>query len=220
MLTDAAHMPETTLRNAVAYEDWLAEADGDFAWAAFDENTAAGMCYTSGTTGDPEGRALFAPLQRAARADGVAAATRIGPVARATGAAGGADVPRQRLGARLLRADGGRQMVMPGAKLDGASVYELLETEKVTFTAAVPTVWLMLLQHWSRPATEAAASEARGDRRLGLPARDDARSSRTNYGVEVIHAWGMTEMSPLGTLCTHEAGRCGPRRRGAARRSS
>ena len=55
VLTDAAHMPKTTLKNAVAYEDWIAEVDGDFAWAAFDENTAAGMCYTSGTTGNPKG---------------------------------------------------------------------------------------------------------------------------------------------------------------------
>ena len=70
VLTDAAHMPATTLKNAVAYEDWIGEADGDFAWKSFDENTAAGMCYTSGTTGNPEGRALLAPLQRAARHDG------------------------------------------------------------------------------------------------------------------------------------------------------
>ncbi|TIP59333.1 MAG: long-chain fatty acid--CoA ligase, partial [Mesorhizobium sp.] len=55
VLTDRAHMPQTSLANAVAYEEWLAEADGDFAWKTFDENTAAGMCYTSGTTGDPKG---------------------------------------------------------------------------------------------------------------------------------------------------------------------
>ena len=70
VLTDAAHMPQTTLKNAVAYEDWIAEADGDFAWMTFDENTAAGMCYTSGTTGRSQRRAVFASLQRAARADG------------------------------------------------------------------------------------------------------------------------------------------------------
>ena len=70
VLTDKAHMPQTTLKNAVAYEDWIAEADGKFEWKTFDENTAAAMCYTSGTTGDPEGRAVFAPFQRAARADG------------------------------------------------------------------------------------------------------------------------------------------------------
>jgi fatty-acyl-CoA synthase len=66
ILTDDAHMPETSLKNAVSYESYLAEADGDFTWAEFDERTAAGMCYTSGTTGDPEGRGLFAPLQRSA----------------------------------------------------------------------------------------------------------------------------------------------------------
>ena len=70
VLTDAAHMPQTPLRNAVPYEDWIAEVDGDFAWKTFDENTAAGMCYTSGTTGNPKGRGLLASLERAACADG------------------------------------------------------------------------------------------------------------------------------------------------------
>ena len=73
----------------------------------------------------------------------------------------------------------GASLVMPGAKLDGASIYELLETERVTFTAAVPTVWLMLLQHLRRQPAEAAAPEAGGDRRLGLPARHDRSTSRT-----------------------------------------
>ena len=107
ILTDArAHAGDRRCTNAVAYEDWIAEADGDFAWATFDENTAAGLCYTSGTTGDPEGRALFAPLQRAARPDGAACRTRMGICVARRRPAGGADVPRQRLGARLLRADG------------------------------------------------------------------------------------------------------------------
>ncbi len=73
VLTDAAHMPATALKNAVPYEEWIAEVDGDFAWKSFDENTAAGMCYTSGTTGQSQGRALFASLQRAAFDDGGAA---------------------------------------------------------------------------------------------------------------------------------------------------
>ena len=96
----------------------------------------------------------------------------------------------------------GAALVMPGAKLDGPSIYELLDTYKVSFTAAVPTVWLMLLQDLEKTGGKLPHLEARGDRRLGLPARDDARRSRTTYGVEVIHAWGMTEMSPLGSLCS------------------
>ena len=79
VLTDKEHMPETTLRNAVAYEDWIAQSDGDFEWQNFDENTAAAMCYTSGTTGDPEGRAVFAPFQRAPRVHGQLPRTRWAP---------------------------------------------------------------------------------------------------------------------------------------------
>ena len=70
VLTDAAHMPATKLKNAIAYEDWIGEVDSDFRWKEFDERTAAGLCYTSGTTGNPEGRALFASLERPAFDDG------------------------------------------------------------------------------------------------------------------------------------------------------
>ena len=108
VLTDAAHMPQTTLKNAVAYEEWIAEADGDFAWKSFDENTAAGMCYTSGTTGNPKGvlyshrsNVLHALMANNADMKGLSSPRR--------GDAGGADVPRQQLGAGVRRADGGRQ---------------------------------------------------------------------------------------------------------------
>ncbi len=97
VLTDKAHMPQTTLPNVVAYEEWLDEADGDFAWKTFDENTAAGMCYTSGTTGDPKGVALQPPLERAACHDR-RHARRDGPVVARHDPAGRADVPRQCLG--------------------------------------------------------------------------------------------------------------------------
>ena len=97
MLTDKAHMPQTALPNAVAYEEWLDEADGDFAWKTFDENTAAGMCYTSGTTGNPKGVALQPSLERAARHD-CGDARRDGPLLARHDTAGCADVPRQRLG--------------------------------------------------------------------------------------------------------------------------
>ncbi|MEP7032006.1 MAG: AMP-binding protein, partial [Pseudolabrys sp.] len=145
VLTDKAHMPKTTLKNAVAYEDWIAEVDGQFEWKSFDENTAAGMCYTSGTTGHPKGvlyshRSNVLHSMIAAVPDAMAASSRdvILPV-----------VPMFHAncwGLALTAPMVGATLVMPGAKMDGASIYELLDTYKVTFTAAVPTIWLMLLQ--------------------------------------------------------------------------
>ncbi len=198
VLTDAAHMPATALPNAVAYETWLAEADGDFAWKTFDEGTAAGMCYTSGTTGDPKGvvyshrsNVLHAMIACMPDSMGISSRDVILPVvpmfhANAWGLAQSAPM----IGAKL---------VMPGGKMDGASIYEMLDTEKVTFSAAVPTVWLMLLQH-----LEETGKTLPHLRRvvIGGSACPPAimRKFKDNYDVEVIHAWGMTEMSPLGTL--------------------
>ena len=97
----------------------------------------------------------------------------------------------------------GAKLVFPGPALDGKSVYELIETEKVTFAAGVPTVWQMLLGHMqAERACSFSHAQAHRDRRLGLPAGHDRRLPASDYGVEVLHAWGMTEMSPLGTLCT------------------
>ena len=146
VLTDAAHMPKTTLPNAVPYEDWLAEADDDFAWKSFDENTAAGLCYTSGTTGNPKGvvyshRSNVIHAWQASTADMFGCSSRdvIMPV-----------VPMFHANCWSIAFTAplnGSALVMPGAKLDGASVYEMLEVGKVSITAAVPTVWLMLLQY-------------------------------------------------------------------------
>ena len=97
VLTDEAHMPETTLKNAVAYEEWIGEVDGDFAWKNFDENTAAGMCYTSGTTGNPKG-VLYSHRSNVLHSMIAAMPGRHGRVVARRGAAGGADVPRQLLG--------------------------------------------------------------------------------------------------------------------------
>jgi fatty-acyl-CoA synthase len=200
VFTDAAHMPKTSLRNAVPYEEWLAEADGDFAWAQFDENTAAGMCYTSGTTGNPKGvvyshrsNVLHALAHSSASVLGISANDVILPV-----------VP-------LFHANGwslaftapitGATLVMPGMRLDGESVYELLDTYKVTCTAGVPTVWLMLLQH-----LEKTGGKLPHLRRVVIGGSACPRAMtatfQDRYGVDVVHAWGMTEMSPLGSACT------------------
>jgi fatty-acyl-CoA synthase len=204
ILTDAAHMPQTKLRNAVAYEDWIAEVDGDFAWRNFDENTAAGMCYTSGTTGNPKGvvyshrsNVLHSLIACAPDMLGVGARDVVLPVVpmfHANGWSLALTVPMM-----------GATMVMPGAKLDGASVYELLTEYKVTLTAGVPTVWLMLLQH-----LEATGNKLPTVKRVVIGGsaapRAMIKTFQDVYGVEVMHAWGMTEMSPLGTVCTLKPG--------------
>jgi fatty-acyl-CoA synthase len=200
ILTDAATMPVTSLKNAIAYEQWIAEVDGDFAWKTFDENTAAGMCYTSGTTGHPKGvvyshrsNVLHAMAANSGDMLGLASRDVVMPI-----------VPLFHANAWSIAFSApmaGATLVMPGMKLDGASVYEMLTEFKVTCSAAVPTVWLALLQH-----LEAHGGKLPHLKRVVIGGsacpRAVTKAFQDNYGVEVIHAWGMTEMSPLGTTCT------------------
>ena len=200
VLTDAANMPKTTLKNAVAYEEWIGEADGDFAWRSFDENTAAGMCYTSGTTGHPKG-VVYSHRSNVLHSLGASAADVLGisscdvvlpvvPMFHANGWSLALTTPMV-----------GATVIMPGPKLDGASIYELLQRYRVTCTAAVPTVWLMLLQY-----LEATGAKLPYLKRVVIGGsacpRAITKTFQDIYGVEVLHAWGMTEMSPLGTVCS------------------
>ena len=200
VLTDAAHMPQTNLRKAIAYEEWLTETDEDYVWPEFDERTAAGLCYTSGTTGNPKGvlyshRSNTLHAMTATSSDGLMIDLHdtVLPVvplfhANAWGLAHAAPMR-------------GAKLVMPGPKLDGASVYELFETEKVTMTAGVPTVWMMLLDHLRRNKLKFSTLKRLG---VGGSAFPEAliREFEEVYGIDVRHAWGMTEMSPVGSTGT------------------
>jgi acyl-CoA synthetase (AMP-forming)/AMP-acid ligase II len=200
ILTDKAHMPATKLKNAVAYEDWIAEVDSDFKWASFDENTAAGLCYTSGTTGDPKGvlyshRSNVIHSMTASFNDTLACSSRdsILPV-----------VPMFHANSWSLAFSApmtGAKLVMPGAKLDGESIYELLEAEQVTFSAAVPTVWLMLLQYLQKTGKRPTTMNRVAIGGSACP-RAMLEAFEKVYGVKVYHAWGMTEMSPIGSVGT------------------
>ncbi len=196
VLTDSAHMPD--LPGALCYEDLLDEQSADAEWGGFDENTAAGLCYTSGTTGDPKGvlyshRSNFIHTLLTLQADLMGASVNdailmIVPMfhANAWGLAFNAPCT-------------GAKLVMPGARMDGPAVYELLETEGVTFSAAVPTVWSMLLQHLRATGAKPSTLKKVLIGGSAVPA-EMIRVFHDDYGVEVIQGWGMTETSPLGTV--------------------
>jgi fatty-acyl-CoA synthase len=197
ILTDDAHMPETALPNAIAYETWLSDHDADFAWASFDENTAAGLCYTSGTTGNPKGvlyshrsNVLHGLLGNQPDVFGLRSQDNVLPI-----------VPMFHANAWALAfaaPAAGACMVMPGAGMDGKSVYELLDTEKVSCSAAVPTVWLGLLQYLEENSLKLPYLNSVAIGGAACPRMMMEKLER-DYDVEVLHAWGMTEMSPIGT---------------------
>lgn len=198
VMTDAEHMPDTSLPNAVAYEDFVS-GGGDFTWPALPETDAAALCYTSGTTGNPKG-VLYSHRSTVLHALGVALpdvfrlsrATAVLPI-----------VPMFHACAWGLpygAAAAGSKLVMPGPKMDPASITELMDTEGVSFSAGVPSVFFPLVRHWR----EHGAPESLEMVLLGgaAPPQSLIAALDGEFGIEFRHGWGMTETSPLGAVNT------------------
>jgi len=200
-LCDADKLPaDSGIPNLLSYEAWIGGQDDKYTWPEFDENCASSMCYTSGTTGNPKG-AVYSHRSTLLHAYGAALPDALGCSARDSILP---VVPMFHVNAWGLpysAAAVGCKLVFPGPALDGKSVYELIEGEKVTMAAGVPTVWQMLLGHMQQNGLKFSTLTRTV---IGGSACPPAMINAFNdqYGVEVLHAWGMTEMSPLGTVCT------------------
>ena len=202
LLTDRAHMPaeKSTKLELLCYEDLIDGESDRFTWPQFDENTASSICYTSGTTGNPKGalyshRSTLLHTMASALPDALNISARdvILPV-----------VPMFHVnawGLPYVAPMAGAKIVFPGPHLDGKSLFELFESEGVTFSAGVPTVWQGLLAYMEANDLKFSTMNRTV---IGGSACAPAmiKLFQEKYGVHVLHAWGMTEMSPLGTACT------------------
>ncbi len=192
--------PDSGIPGLRSYETWIGEQSDDYDWPEFDENSASSMCYTSGTTGNPKAvlyshRSTILHAFAGALPDALNMSARdcLLPV-----------VPMFHVNAWGLpysAAMTGAKLVFPGPAMDGKSIFELIESEKVSFAAGVPTVWQMMLAHMQAGKLRFSTLKRTV---IGGSACPPAMITAFNdqYGVEVLHAWGMTEMSPLGTVCT------------------
>ena len=198
IMTDRKHMPDTTLENVHCYEELLALGTSDYQWPEFDENAASSICYTSGTTGNPKG-VVYSHRSTLIHAMGSSVPNGLG--------LSGADsillvVPQFHVNAWGVSYAGpmnGCKLVLPGPAMDGKSIHELLDQERCTLSLAVPTIWMMLTSYLK----ESGAALPHMKRVvIGGSAVPEAmiRCFEQDYDVQVIHAWGMTETSPLGTL--------------------
>ncbi len=200
-LCDADKLPaDSGIPNLLSYEGWIGKQSGPYSWPMFDENSASSLCYTSGTTGNPKAAlyshrstVLHAMAGALPDALNVSARDAVLPV-----------VPMFHVnawGLPYVAAMTGCKLVFPGPAMDGKSIYELIELEKVSLAAGVPTIWQMLLGHLQANGLRFNTLKRTV---IGGSACPPAMITAFNdvYGVEVLHAWGMTEMSPLGTVCT------------------
>ena len=204
LMTDAAHMPDLSnqaskIPGLKCYEDLIAPESDVFTWPEFDENTASSLCYTSGTTGNPKGalyshRSTVLHTYASALPDSLDCSARdcILPV-----------VPMFHVNSWGLAYScplAGAKLVLPGAQLDGKSLHDLFESEQVTFSAGVPTVWQGLLTHVKQNNLKFSTLTRTVIGGSSCPPAM-IKTFQDDYGVKVLHAWGMTELSPLGTVC-------------------
>ena len=201
-LSDDSVMPKSANVDLLCYETLINAESGDYEWPEFDENAASSLCYTSGTTGNPKGalyshRSTVLHSYASAMPDAlnISAMDTIMPV-----------VPMFHVNAWGLPYSAllsGAKLVFPGAKLDGASLYELFETQRVTMSAGVPTIWAGLIQHVQ--ANKLKFSTFKATVIGGSACPPAMMQTLQDMNIEVIHAWGMTELSPLGTVAKLKA---------------
>lgn len=205
VMTDEAHMPETSLPNTVCYETLLAAESSEYEWPDLDERSASALCYTSGTTGDPKGvlydhrstvlHAYAAPAPDIMDLSSTDCVLPVVPLFHVN--AWGVPYTCLMVGAKL---------VFPGPKMgDGAALFELMDSEDVTMALGVPTVWLALLQHCASAGKRLDKLRRTLVGGAAVP-RSMIREFRDKHGVELRQGWGMTEMSPLGTCNSLKAG--------------
>ena len=200
-LCDADKLPaDSGIPGLQSYEAWIGAQKADYVWPQFDENTAAAMCYTSGTTGNPKG-ALYSNRSVVLHAYGGALPDAMGISARDSILPVVPMFHVNAWGLPFVAALTGAKVVYPGPAMDGKSIYELMEAEKVTFAAGVPTIWQMLLTHMQSNGLKFSSLNRTV---IGGSACPPAMidTFRDEFGVDVLHAWGMTETSPLGTVGT------------------
>lgn len=198
ILTDAEHMPNTSLTNVFCYEDLIKDESQDFDWPHFSDQTAASLCYTSGTTGNPKGvlyshKSILLHAKAVSGGEGWAlnsfsVVMPVVPMFHAS--AWGIPYSATQMGAKL---------VMPGPVLDGASLYELISSEQVDSMCGVPTVWQGLLQHVAETG-QTLASVNKAIIGGSAVALSMIKEFEEKHGVFVMHGWGMTEISPVGAV--------------------
>ena len=196
ILCDASDMPETALKNAISYEDYISSGDEDYEWPAMDDDAACGLCYTSGTTGNPKG-VLYSHKSNILHAQASLVGMPIGPDESILMV-----VPLFHVLAWGIPYYGpmhGSKLVMPGMQMEGEPLYDLIEKEKVTLAFGVPTIWMGLLAYCrdNNKILTSVKNTIIGGSALSLPTLQEFDEV---HDVNVIHAWGMTEMSPLGTI--------------------